>query len=169
MPDEIEVLGRVVPPSLSQGIVEYEEGLLRNQAWVQENPENAAMLRRTLDEAKAATGYQGTPVDQRTPAQQLHDRQFSVSFGPSGEVAMPDHLAGSIQRELTLGQTPDPEIVAKQLVASGMNPDAVLTDARYALERAKSAVAVEKLGPHALAQLAVWGQHLKRHGESRPQ
>lgn len=168
MPNDVEVLGQVAPPSLSQGIVDYEQSLLNNEAWVQANPLHAEMLRRTLDEAIAATGYQSPLADARTPAQRLHDQQHGVSFGPSGEVTLPEHLTTSMQRDAT-GDAPDPELVAKQLVAAGLSPKEVIADAKFALEKTRRTMPVENLSAHALAQLALFGAHLRRAQATRPQ
>ena len=168
MPDNnTEVLGQPAPPSLSQETIDYQQGLLADPAFVRDHPEHAAMLRRTLDEAKAATGWQGPEADQRSQAERLHAQRFGLSFTPTGDVALPEHLNASMQRDAS-GNAPDPKMVAAQLAAAGLDPDVVHADAKFALEQTRSTVPLERLSVHALANLALFGNHLRKHQASRP-
>jgi hypothetical protein len=161
MPDDVEVLG----PRLSEEGIAYQQGLLNNPTFCRDHPEHAAMIRATLDEAMVATGYQGPPTDPRTPAQRLHDQHFGL---PTGDVVLPEALVTAMQRDAS-GQLPAPEAVAQHLERAGLSPREVMADAKFALERTGSKVPLESLNAFSLSQLALFGQHLRRHGESRPQ
>jgi hypothetical protein len=166
----VEAMNGASPPRLSDEGIAYQRDLLNDPTFSRDHPQHAAMLKATLEEALKATGQDQAPqADQRTPAQRLHDQQHGVSFAPSGAVVLPDHLTTSMQRDATEQAPPDPEAVAQHLERAGHDPKAVLADAKYALERAGSKVPVERLGAHALAQLALYGSHIKKHQATRPQ
>ena len=72
-----------------------------------------------------------------------------------------------IEREAA-GTAPDPGQIVNQLTRAGLDPKIVLDDAQFAFERARYGVKLDQLGAHALAQLAVFGAHLRKHAVSRP-
>lgn len=77
--DKIDVLGQVTAPRLSDAGIAYQQGLLADAKWCADFPAQAAMLRQTLAEALSATGQEKPSApDDRTPAQQLHDRHLGV-------------------------------------------------------------------------------------------
>jgi len=166
-PSVVELSGAALP-SLSQETIDYHQGLLADPAFCRDHPQHAAMLRATLDEALAATGQdQPPPVDPRSAAQRLHDQQRGVAFGLAGETPLPEQLAASIKHDAA-GAAPNPEKVAAHLARAGLNVETVLADAKFAIEKSGQGIKPEQLGAHALAQLAVWGAHLRKHAASRP-
>jgi hypothetical protein len=169
MPDDnIEVLGQAAPPSLSDTAIAEYNRVLNDPTFQRDYPQQYAALKESVERAKAETGYQGPSADGRSAAQVLHDRQHGVTFAPTGEVALPEHLANSIQRDVT-GQAQDPKVIAAQLEAAGLDPEMAREDAKFALAQSRRDVPLERLSAHALAQLATFGAHLRKHGESRPQ
>jgi hypothetical protein len=165
----VEVIGGAAKPSLSQDTISYQQSLLADPAFVRDHPQHAAMLRATLDEALAATGQnQPPPGDPRSAAQRLHDQQRGVVYGASGETMLPSHLSEVVKHDAA-GTAPDPEKVAAYLVRAGLNVKTVLADAKFAIEKSGQGVKAEQLSAHALAQLAVWGAHLRAHAKTRPQ
>ena len=165
----VEIIGGAAPPSLSQETIDYHKGLLADPAFVRDHPQHAAMLRATLDDALAATGQnQPPPGDPRSAAQRLHDQQRGVVYGASGETMLPPHLSEVVKHDAA-STAPDPEKVAAHLARAGLNVETVLADAKFAIEKSGQGVKAEQLSAHALAQLAVWGAHLRAHAKTRPQ
>src|SRR3984957_934025 len=165
----IEILGGAEKPSLSQDTISYQQSLLADPAFVRDHPQHAAMLRATLDDALAATGQnQPPPGDPRSAAQRLHDQQRGVVYGASGETMLPPHLSEVVKHDAA-STAPDPEKVAAHLARAGLNVETVLADAKFAIEKSGQGVKAEQLSAHALAQLAVWGAHLRAHAKTRPQ
>jgi hypothetical protein len=166
---QIELPGQPSPPRLSDETVAYEMGLLQDARWCEANPAHAAALRASLTSALAATGQdQPPPADPRSEAQRLHDQHHSVTYGRDGSIALPELLAAAITREANATPS-NAEQVAQQLRAVGLDPLSVVADAKLALEKAGHAVKAEHLSAQVLAQLGVWGRHLRKHADSRPQ
>src|SRR5437879_13267146 len=83
MPDDsnpqIEIIGAVTAPRLSEDGIAYQRSLLADAAWCEEFPAHAAALRASLDNALAATGQdRAPPPDERSAAQRLHDHRHAV-------------------------------------------------------------------------------------------
>jgi hypothetical protein len=98
----------------------------------------------------------------------LHDERHGVAFDADGKTLLPELLAAAITREAN-ATPPNAEQVAQQLKAAGLDPETVLADAKHALEKAGHAVKAEDLSAAVLAQLGVWGGHLRRHAANHPQ
>src|SRR4051794_8945819 len=83
MPDDsnpqIEIIGAITAPRLSEDGIAYQRSLLADAAWCEEFPAQAAALRQSLDNALEATGQDAKPpADPRSAAQRLHDQRHGV-------------------------------------------------------------------------------------------
>jgi hypothetical protein len=164
----VEIIGgAAAKPSRSDAAIADYQRLISDKDFETRFPQQHAALRASVDETLAGIGYQPPPTDPRT-AQQLHDQQRGVAFGPAGETLLPPQLADVIEHD-TAGAAPDPEKVAAHLARAGLNVETVLADAKFAIEKSGQGIKPEQLSAYALAQLAVWGAHLRKHAASRPQ
>jgi hypothetical protein len=160
MSDEIEVLGQAEPAArLSDETIEYQRGLLADPTFERDFPEQAAMLRRTLTEAVAATGQDRPPEpDLRSAPQRLHHSRWGVELALDGRLTLPRELSVLVARDLD--EEPNPEDVAAQLGAADFDPKATIAAAQAVLDRAGSTIKATTLGVHALVQLAVYAGRL---------
>jgi hypothetical protein len=170
MADEIpigpEVPAGPAPPALSSEFVSYQRGLLNDAGWVQQFPRAAAALRLSLDNAVAAVGYvEPSQQDQRSPTERLFDQQYGLERSPAGEVLLPPAIATIVTRDV-LSPPADASEARRVIEASGRDYDKVVVDAQRALTAAGSTapagIKVENLSAHSLAQLAIFGAHLRR-------
>jgi len=155
-------------PRISESGLSYYKSLLENTRWVEENPSQAAMLKSSVESAIALTGQNlEPPADNRTLAQQAHDRLFGVSFTPQGTPKLPSTLANLIERDAA---TPsDAKSVAAQLKGLGRDPEKALGEAQALLEKIGSQVKATALSAASVLQLGVYAEHLKKHAAKRPQ
>jgi hypothetical protein len=171
-------------PRISDSGLAYYKSLLGNETWVADNPAQASFLKANVDEALTATGQSlEPPADNRTPAQKLFDHVHAIEPHRPDEyrdvpathrefasaLSLPPNLASLVINDaLSNGKTAD---AAKVL---GDRYDAALKDAEAVLQRAAhlpegGRIQAKDLSPHTLAQLAVWGRHLAKAQQSRPQ
>ena len=162
MPDD-----REPAPRLSDDAIASYRDLLARPDFLRDHPDQHAMIAASVHAALAETGQSlAPPSDGRSPAQALIDRQFGVTFA-DGKVALPSELAAIVERDVE-GAEPDCAEVKGQVEGAGIDYLAALRDAGYALERTGLSVKPTSLSAHSLAQLAIWGQHLRAHAKSRP-
>jgi hypothetical protein len=123
----------------------------------------AARLRHDLEAAIAAIGQPPAVVDSRSPAARLHDQRFGISY-VEGRMALPAVLGALVERDAA--DKIDGAAVARQLEQLGYKD--TVEAAKDVLRQTGSTVKPEQLGVHALRQLEIYGEHLKRHAASRP-
>src|SRR5712664_3691490 len=96
---DAEIQNQPAPPKISDDGIAFYCSLLNNAGWVEENPNEAAALKTSVDQALAATGQSfDPPPDGRTAAQQLHDRRNGVTITQAGTPELPSNLAIAIDR-----------------------------------------------------------------------
>jgi hypothetical protein len=151
-------------PSISAEFARETERIARQMELDHPNSiahqEHAAFLRASIAglAPKAA-------VDPRTVEQIRHDRAFGVTLAGDRPM-LPEHLAAVIGRDVATA--PAKEIVERHLDATGLEYEPTLAAAKAVLLRTGSQVDATKLSAHALNQLVVFGEHLRRHSETRP-
>jgi hypothetical protein len=153
-------------PSIS---AEYASYIRETAAKIErDNPGDPQMLEHA---ARLRADIQGLapqiPTDPRSPQQRLHDQRFGVTFAADGKPALPNELAGVIQRDAA-AVVPDPKTVAAQLAGAGMDYERLCATAQALLHRIGSAAKAENLSASSLSQLSVYAAHLKKHADSRP-
>jgi hypothetical protein len=168
MPNDIELPGNGPAPRISDATVEYQKSLLGDPAFVRDYPQQAAMIRATLDDAIAATGWQPPPADPRTPAQKLHDARHGLSFDAAGNAQLPDPLVTALTREAK-ASAPDGEKVAAELSRAGLDPVATMENAALALAKASQQISPQQLSAWSLAQLSLYGARLREHAKTLSQ
>jgi hypothetical protein len=155
----------VTPPSISPEFVSSTREVIaqieRDHPTSQAHMAHAARLRQSLDEAVAVTGYKDPAADSRSPAQRAHDAHFGVIPGK-----LPAALGALVERDAA--DKIDSAAVARQLEALGDDPAKAIETAKAVLLTTGSPVKAEQLGANALRQLAIYGEHLKRHQQTRP-
>jgi len=165
---DAEILNQAAPPKISDDGIAFYRSLLNNAGWVEANPNEAAALRQSVDQAFAATGQSfDPPSDGRSAAQQLHDRRYGVTITQAGKPELREHLQTAIDREAG-GQAPDSGEIATQLEAVGLDYKSTLAAAQIVLDEVGSAVKATALSAPVLAQCGVWAGHLARAKAERP-
>jgi hypothetical protein len=157
---------QVTPPRLSEAAIEDYRRLL-TPAFERDFPERYAMLKASVDQALSATGQSlAPPPDARSAAQQIHDQRMGVSYA-GDRVALPEPLAAVLARDVA-GEAPDKEVVTRHLDRVGLDYEETVAAAQATLLKTGSQVDATKLSAHALNQLAIYGEHLRRHSATRP-
>jgi hypothetical protein len=171
-------------PRISDSGIGYYRSLLENPAWCEANPQQASFLKASVDGALAATGQSlQPPSDNRTPAQKLFDHVHAIEPHRPDEyreippthrefasaLSLPPHIAKLVVSDALAGGKK-----ADAAAVLGDRYDAALKDAEAVLQRAAhlpegGRIQAKDLSPHTLAQLAVWGRHLAKAQQSRPQ
>lgn len=152
-------------PSISAAFAADTERLARKieQEWPDSpaHQAHAAAMRRSIE------GLAPVPVvDGRSLAQQRHDAQMGVSY-TDGRVTLPAALQGVLAHDAA-GKPPDKDQVAAQLDRIELAYKDAIETAKAVLLSVGSPIKAEQLSAHALAQLGIYANHLKRHAASRP-
>jgi hypothetical protein len=161
-----ELPGYIQPRLSGEAIADYRR-LLADKKMEVEHPEQYAMLKTTFDRAISETGQPlAPPPDGRSPAQIAHDRSFGVEV--IGErPQLPDNLTGVIMRDVA-AEVPDPAVVTRHLDRVGLEYAKAIEQAQAVLLQTGSTVKAESLSAHALNQLIIYGEHLRRYRATRP-
>jgi hypothetical protein len=168
MPEFFEKDGTqdAAPPQISAEYAEYVRTTAAQIA--RDNPNSARMQEYASTLLSQLEGLAPPiPTDPRTVQQVRHDRAYGVTFAPDGKPALPNDLAGVIQRDAA-GSAPDPKAVAAQLAGAGMDYEKLCATAQALLDKIGSPVKATALSAYAISQLSVYGAHLKKHSDSRP-
>ena len=166
------------PPAISDEALTYYRDRLNDAAWCQRFPAQASALRSSVGSALAETGQSlDLPVDPRSPADKLADRQVLGIAAPrtaadyEGVDEGAKALLVGLQIDPVLGKAivrdmgdsaPDPEQVARQLDRAGVDYQQALKQADFALRRAGSQMKATDLPAFSLAHLSEWGSRLQR-------
>jgi hypothetical protein len=160
--DNVEILGHVEAPRLSNAALAQYRELLSRPGFEQENPVWFARLKASVDTALAVTGQQLDPdPDRRSPAQAHFDRALAMEPSPQlVEIALRD----------SKGEAPNPAATANALEGIGMTYKGALEAAQRAVDRcpALAGVRVENLPAQTLAVLARFGEHVAKYQGKRP-
>jgi len=193
MADPIELPSPIAsPPSISEGTLSYERGLLADPKFAEQYPVQHAALKRSFEGAIAGLSLPAASVETRTPQQVLHDRMMGISERKPGDYTISsenttgieqtrsamaamqlDPRAGSvIAREILANPGPkDPATISKALPLS-LPYDKAIADATYALQHAANrgvvAPKATELSARSLALLAIHGARLRQHSQTRP-
>jgi hypothetical protein len=160
MPDD-----NYTPPSISAAFAAETERIARQIEL--DHKDNAQWLEHAAAMRASIAGLAPKPaVDPRTVEQQRHDRAFGVTL-TNDRPQLPEHLAAVIGRDVA-GDVPDKAVVERHLGNAGIEYEPTLEAARAVLLRTGSTVKAESLSAHALNQLAVYGEHLRRYSATRP-
>lgn len=185
----MEPTGQIGAPRISENAIAEYRRLLADPGFERNHPAEYEALRASVDEALAATGQVLVPVDPRTPAQRLVDRQLGVEARKPTDYEAPvsqatdstvtegakellaalhvePFLGNILLRDMLSGQpAPDATEVARQLDLAGIRYDEAIAEVQHAFDRTgrTSAIRPTDLSAGSLAQLYVWAQRLKQH------
>src|SRR5689334_1724788 len=116
-------------PRLSDSAIQYQREVL---AGLSPDSPHAVMIRSTLETALKASGQDAPPAaDERTPAQQYHDRSRGVVPG-----ALPSHLADLLA---SATEAADPTATEAAVTSMGRSYPETLANAQAALAHGKRA------------------------------
>jgi hypothetical protein len=141
-------------PALSDDTISYQREIA---AGLPPDHPYRALIDGSLGKALAATGQDKPPApDPRTPAQALHDRNYSVRPG-----SLPTHLSQLIEPG-------EPDNAKAVLEGTGRVYADVVAAARAALIHGGSQADPAKLSAAALLALAAYSDHLTKWAAGRP-
>jgi hypothetical protein len=184
-PHAPEVLGQPVAPKLSDEAVTSYNRLLNDTSFARDFPAEHAALRRSVDEALAATGYQPPPGDPRSPADQLADQQLLGIDQPRSpsdyQVERPrdadqqavedakqvaarlqlDPTLGAVVARDLLGPASDPEVTRRTMERTGRSYDQAVLAVQQMFDARQITKKASELSAPVLAHLALWSEALE--------